>query len=347
MFKYYLLCALLWANSIQALPRALPDIDDNSIESNEDDLAIDLSNFGSKIFGTPDNETGKAVAEYDPNESDVNPEELGNYLEGDMLVPSGMGRSGLVAYTSRWPGAVVPFEIRGNFDAYQMSLIEQAINEYHRRTCIRFRPRLSESDYISIVSGNSGCWSSVGRMGGRQEVNLQVPGCTTKIGTILHEFMHAVGFLHEQNRSDRDEYITVNWGNIRPGTQSNFDKASAITTSSYGVEYDYGSVMHYSANAFSRNGQATISPKRYVYYRMGQRDGFSQSDVDKINQMYNCPAMSTNVPYPYETLSSEASEEGSGESTPATTTRRPNYPVLSFLGNLATAAATAALQASG
>lgn len=49
-----------------------------------------------------------------------------------------------------------------------MSLIEQAINEYHRRTCIRFKPRTNEQDYISIVSGNTGCWSSVGRIGGRQ-----------------------------------------------------------------------------------------------------------------------------------------------------------------------------------
>lgn len=102
-------------------------------------------------------------------------------------------------------------------DAYQMSLIEQAIQEYHRRTCIRFVPRSNQQDYISIVSGNTGCWSSVGRIGGRQEVNLQSPGCLVKVGTIIHELMHACGFMHEQNRNDRDGFITVNWGNIRSG----------------------------------------------------------------------------------------------------------------------------------
>jgi len=35
---------------------------------------------------------------------------------------------------------------------------------------------------------------------------------------------------------------------------------------SQGIGYDYRSVMHYSANAFSKNGQATIDPKVYFLY---------------------------------------------------------------------------------
>lgn len=92
----------------------------------------------------------------------------------------------------------------------------------------------------------------------------------TKIGTVLHELMHACGFLHEQNRSERDTYITINWRNVKAGTENNFEKASASTTSAFGVGYDYGSVMHYSANAFSKNGQPTIVPKvmAYIYIYM-------------------------------------------------------------------------------
>ena len=37
--------------------------------------------------------------------------------------------------------------------------------------------------------------------------------------------------------------------------QHNFDKRN---TTAFGVNYDYGSVMHYSAKAFSMNGQETI-----------------------------------------------------------------------------------------
>jgi len=73
--------------------------------------------------------------------------------------------------------------------------------------------------------------------------------------------MHAVGFFHEQNRYDRDGYVTINWDNIQSGKESNFNKVSDKETDAYGVTYDYGSVMHYSAKAFSKNDKATISPK--------------------------------------------------------------------------------------
>lgn len=49
-----------------------------------------------------------------------------------------------------------------------MDMIERAINEYHRRTCVRFKPRTYERDYVTFTSDNTGCWSSVGRIGGKQ-----------------------------------------------------------------------------------------------------------------------------------------------------------------------------------
>ncbi|XP_017475747.1 PREDICTED: high choriolytic enzyme 1 [Rhagoletis zephyria] len=273
------------------------EIDLNSIDElmNEHELdkdIIDLSFYGSALFGTPDNEvTAELVANYTPEASTVNPEELGSYLEGDILVPSTnvLTKNGITTQSSRWPNAVVPFEIRGRFGARDMATIEHAIEEYHRRTCIRFVPRSSEQDYISIVSGNSGCWSSVGRVGGKQEVNLQTPGCLSKPGTAMHELMHALGFLHEQNRQERDSYVNIQIQNVQPSAAPNFEKAQS--TIAFGVPYDYGSVMHYSANAFSRNGRPTIVAVRPGGNQlMGQRDGFSAFDIEKLNKMYNCDA---------------------------------------------------------
>ena len=62
------------------------------------------------------------------------------------------------------------------------------------------------------------CYSRVGReyyVPGAQEVSIG-PGCNSK-GIILHEIMHALGFWHEQSRTDRDNFLSVLWENIKPG----------------------------------------------------------------------------------------------------------------------------------
>ena len=61
-----------------------------------------------------------------------------------------------------------------------------------------------------------GCFSnSLGkkRSGGRQIISIG-DGCT-RVGTIIHEMMHAIGFFHEHTRLDRDQYVTVEWKNIK------------------------------------------------------------------------------------------------------------------------------------
>lgn len=268
MFKFPTIALFLVISQVWSVP-LIPQIGDEEefITLKENNLyepvvskdIIDLSFYGDAIYGDPDDkETAQLVASYDPEIFSVNPEELGTYLEGDILIPKRqmITKNGITSQSSRWPNGIVPYEIRGNFNSRDRSIIENAIDEYHRLTCIRFVPRTTERDYVSIVSGNSGCWSSVGRVGGRQEVNLQSPGCLSKRGTAMHELMHALGFLHEQNREERDSYVSIQYQNIQPSTMNNFDKASR--TLAFGVPYDYGSVMHYSSTAFSTNGRPTI-----------------------------------------------------------------------------------------
>ncbi|XP_061398643.1 zinc metalloproteinase nas-4-like [Musca vetustissima] len=256
----------------------------------KDPNVLDLSVFGSSLYRIPDyNNTARLVDEYQPETAHVNPEELGSYLEGDILMPqsSVILKNGLVSTATRWPNGVVPYEIGAQFKRRELQMIHNAIQEYHQRTCIRFVPRTNEKDYISIVNGKSGCWSSIGRVGGKQEVNLQTPGCLTKPGTAIHELMHVLGFLHEQNRQERDGYVDIKYKNIKQAAYDNFKKVSP--TIAFGVPYDYASVMHYSAKAFSQNGQPTIVAKHPKGNQMmGQRNGFSQLDIDKINRMYNC-----------------------------------------------------------
>ena len=63
------------------------------------------------------------------------------------------------------------------------------------------------------------CYSPVGRQylnpGKGQELSVG-EGCNVK-GIILHELLHALGFWHEQARTDRDDYLEVLWENILDG----------------------------------------------------------------------------------------------------------------------------------
>ena len=51
-------------------------------------------------------------------------------------------------------------------------------------------------------------------MGGRQRL---IVGDHCKLGNVIHEIGHAVGFFHEMSRPDRDGYVEIIWKNIISG----------------------------------------------------------------------------------------------------------------------------------
>nr|XP_033339167.1 seminal metalloprotease 1 isoform X2 [Megalopta genalis] len=217
--------------------------------------------------------------------------ELSGLFEGDiMLYPSEEGdvesKNGLVKTASRWPAGIVPYHIKEeDFDEEEIELIERAMDEYHESTCIRFRPyEKTDVDYVAIEGKTSGCWSLVGRHDRGQVLNLQSPGCVHH-GVIVHELMHALGFYHQQSAADRDRWVVINWTNVKPGKEHNFNKYDNRTVTDYGIGYDYASVMHYSSHAFSKNGEPTITPKKKGA-KLGQRKGLSEKDVLKLRAMY-------------------------------------------------------------
>lgn len=89
------------------------DVFDNVVDG-PDGLIAHLRNFGGSLYGFPSNETGLRVARWHKG-MDVNPEELGEYAEGDILFPPITGRSGLAAVSARWPNGIIPFVISPYF----------------------------------------------------------------------------------------------------------------------------------------------------------------------------------------------------------------------------------------
>lgn len=97
------------------------EVFDNAVDS-PDGLISHLSHLDGTMFGLPSNDTGAKVAEWHEG-AEVNPEELGEYAEGDILFPLGFGRNGLTAETSRWPGGVVPYMISPYFSRFPLNKI--------------------------------------------------------------------------------------------------------------------------------------------------------------------------------------------------------------------------------
>ncbi|CAH1789764.1 unnamed protein product [Owenia fusiformis] len=211
----------------------------------------------------------------------TNPEE-GDLFEGDILLEDGQDYNAIRNSRKMWPNGIIPYTVK-SATASERATLNAAIADYNKYTCIRWVPRTNQMAYVSIVKG-AGCYSVVGTLRHVQTLSLG-HGCWTK-GIIIHEMMHAVGFFHEQSRSDRDNYVTIMLQNVKTGMEHNFNKYSSGQVNDL-LTYDYGSVMHYQATAFSKNGEHTIVPKTSGA-RIGQRVGFSQLDIQKVNMLYKC-----------------------------------------------------------
>ncbi|KAM9422014.1 uncharacterized protein ACWYII_019917 [Salvelinus alpinus] len=153
---------------------------------------------------------------------DLTPEADEPTLMGDIAMPSEKNAKPCTATGCLWQKysdgriwmayVIANTSVSVSFSSREIAITQRGLDSFAETTCVRFLQCQNERDYLSIES-RSGCYSYVGRQGNTQTVSLAHQGCLYH-STVQHELLHALGFNHEQTRSDLDNHIHVYWENI-------------------------------------------------------------------------------------------------------------------------------------
>lgn len=210
-----------------------------------------------------------------------------------------------------WPGGVVP---------YDLSMLTEAQQALARRAMVRweatgakifFVPRSNQIECVyftgSTNAGNNTSHDGF-RQGARTDVNITAFWWRQAEWMPAHELGHALGFHHEHQRWDRDQFVKINYENIKPGREHDYDWIAQTNWIVSSTAYDYRSIMHYRVcwagacepQCKDGNGAspcAVIDPVGTNYDRViGQWDEnqISATDAEKARLVYGSKTGSTN-----------------------------------------------------
>ncbi|XP_046850753.1 nematocyst expressed protein 6-like [Xenia sp. Carnegie-2017] len=194
-----------------------------------------------------------------------------------------------------WPDGKVPYAYASDIDSEGKSITKDAMEHWMQHTCVKFIPQTNETDFVEFQFADA-CASRVGRLGmGRQEILIGSVEAKCKVGNLIHEIGHTLGFFHEHSRPDRDQFVKVNLDLVMQGFEINFKKLPGDWIDSRDVAYDYDSIMHYPRTIFGKMPwDQTVVPLD-ARAQIGQRIKLSDSDILQAKKLYNCPGYEQNI----------------------------------------------------
>lgn len=179
-------------------------------------------------------------------------------------------RLGLTNPIRHWPNASVFYKFDKSLDQKAKGKVTVAMNYIQNVSCIRFIEKDENTRNYVLIKQGKACNSKIGMRQGQQPMIIDGDLCTR--GNVVHELLHTLGFLHMHTANIRDEYININWDNIKDGAKLNF-KPFLRDVSMYDTPYDYDSITHYSSNAYAKDKSIPTIIAKNPAPNMGQRKG--------------------------------------------------------------------------
>ncbi|CAJ1360469.1 unnamed protein product [Effrenium voratum] len=183
----------------------------------------------------------------------------------------------------RWPDKAVPFFFSVGLSEDAAAVFSAASEAISRSTCVSFHQVLSPQGALRVKEGQ-GCWGSLGWTEGGADLELGWCGSLWAIGAVLHELGHVLGLANEEQRSDRDFFVTGASGASAAALPPQAEAAFRGSAELGPADYDFGSIMH--------GGSVTSLPlegNRGVHDpHVGQRNRLSAGDILKLQESYQC-----------------------------------------------------------
>lgn len=288
---------------------ALSACADDSVTFDNSRYDLETLGHGQPDEAPPDDPTGTVAVMTPDGVQHLRVSEVDGMavFQGDMVLGDWeevtRGYRGAVNMGARWPSTRIPYQISD--DVHDMCSptttvegaecrtdeIADAIETWETQTPFRFEPKTSSDtayirfdvDFNTPLFGDKSmkrdCNAEVGYDGGRVEIN--VGRCST--GNVRHEIGHALGWWHEQSRSDRDEWLFVDTSAIKPGDAHIFNKHGSTNIG----PLDTNSMMMYGSCAFAVDCSTapTITRLDGVAYSANRR-WLSGGDMSDMYRMY-------------------------------------------------------------
>ena len=183
----------------------------------------------------------------------------------------------------KWGRNVIPFFVAP--DIPSPDRIYRALKYMNENTTIEFVPVTDQRDAIVFEKTDEHCYSYLGRIGGHQPVYIS-NDCQES--EITHELLHVLGFVHEQSRPDRDEYVAIYVDRIQNDKVDQFQIVpDSLVAPIKSRPFDFHSIMLYRPTAFAKqSGDVTmesIVPGQSVD---PVKTGLSEEDIKRIELLY-------------------------------------------------------------